>query len=180
MRGMGSTIAGTDIAGIDVAGIDIVPGGEEHGLVEGDEVVGPVVAEIEGVRLRLHARSLRGSMTLVEVARRADLNRDELSRLEKGETTQVRFSTLAKLIAVYDCSLEDLVEVERPQAEVPMYAAALAAIAEGRLPAAGPQRRTVRRPGSLDAIALVEESTFAPSEPLPRRRRRSPVGTVHQ
>lgn len=170
MQGMSSTVAGTDV----------VLGTEEHGLVEDDEVVEPVVAEIEGVRLRLHARSLRGSMTLVEVARRANLNRDELSRLEKGETTQVRFSTLAKLIAVYGCSLEDLVEVERPQAEVPMYAAALAAIAARRLPATGPQRRAVRRPGGLDVIALGEESTFAPSEPSPSRRRRSPVGTFHQ
>jgi len=157
-----------------------VHGTEEHGLVNDDERVEPVVAEVEGVRLRLHARSLRGSMTLVEVARRADVNRDELSRLEKGETTQVRFSTLAKLIAVYGCSLEDLVEVERPQAEVPMYAAALAAIADGTLPATGPQRRTVRRPGSLDVIAEGEEVTFAPSEALPPHRRRSPVGTVHQ
>lgn len=155
-----------------------VHGTEEHGVVD-DEVEAPVVAEVEGVRLRLHARSLRGSMTLVEVARRADLNRDELSRLEKGETTQVRFSTLAKLIAVYGCSLEDLVEVETPRAEVPMYAAALAALADGTLVATGPQRRAVRRPARLDVIASSEAETFAPSAPSPARRRRPPVGTVH-
>lgn len=155
----------------------VVDGSAEHGAV--DDVVEPVVAEVEGIRLRLHARRLRGSMTLVEVARRAGLNRDELSRLEKGETTQVRFSTLAKLIAVYDCSLDDLVEVERSRPDVPMYAAALAAIADGTLLATGPQRRSVRRPADLDVVAEGEESTFAPSEPVPPQHRRSPVGTVH-
>jgi hypothetical protein len=108
------------------------------------------------------------------------LNRDELSRLEKGETTQVRFSTLAKLIAVYGCSLEDLVEVERSQTGEPLYAPALAAIADGTLPSTGRQRRAVRHPVGLDVVAEGEEATFAPSESAPSHRRRSPVGTVHQ
>ena len=80
---------------------------------DGSEEFSPIVADVEGVRLLLHARQLRGRMTLVEASRRAGLNRDELSRLEKGETTQVRFSTIAKLLAAYGCSLADLVEVER-------------------------------------------------------------------
>ena len=33
------------------------------------------------------------------------LNRDELSRIERGETTQIRFETLAKLLAGYRCGL---------------------------------------------------------------------------
>jgi DNA-binding Xre family transcriptional regulator len=54
----------------------------------------------------------RGDLTL-EVARRGALNRDELSRLERGDTTQVRFATLAKLLAIYDCSLDDLITIEK-------------------------------------------------------------------
>lgn len=170
MQGMSSTLARPGQA----------QNADSNDLFVTDDVMEPVVAEFKGVRLRVHARSLRGSMTLVEVARRAGLNRDELSRLEKGETTQVRFSTLAKLIAVYGCSLEDLVEVERPQTETPLYAAALAALADGTLPMAGRQRRAVRRSLSLDAVTEGEEEAFAPSALLPSRRRRSPVGTVHQ
>ncbi len=68
------------------------------------------------------------------------------------------FSTLAKPIAVYECSLEDLLEVERVSATGPLYLGALAAFAEGTL----------------------QVKTWTPSEPLYPRRRRSPVGTVHQ
>jgi DNA-binding Xre family transcriptional regulator len=143
-----------------------------------DQHIEPVVADIDGVRLRLHARRLRGTMTLIEVARRTGLNRDELSRLERGDTMQVRFSTLAKLIAVYECTLDDLVEVERPNQQAPLYAAALAALADGILPA-GQQRRTTRRASTLDVVDDADASTWAPSEPSPPRRRRSPIGTVH-
>jgi DNA-binding Xre family transcriptional regulator len=117
-------------------------------------------------------------MTLVEVARRTGLNRDELSRLERGDTMQVRFSTLAKLIAVYECTLDELVEVERPNQQAPLYAAALAALADGILPA-GQQRRTTRRASTLDVVDDADASTWAPSEPSPPRRRRSPIGTIH-
>lgn len=143
--------------------------------------VEPVVAEVEGVRLRLHARRLRGALSLVEAARRAGLNRDELSRLEKGETTQVRFATIAKLLAAYGCSsVDDLVEVERvpEQRAVPLYAGVLAALADRALPASGPRRRAVRRSGGLDVIPAAEQGTFAPSSQEPPRRRRLPVGTV--
>lgn len=139
----------------------------------------PVVAEVEGVRLRLHARELRGSLTLVEVARRTGLDRDELSRLEKGETTQVRFSTLAKLLAVYGCGLQDLVTVERAQEESPLYASALSALVDGTLRATGPRRRAVRRPSDADVLPEGDEAAFAASESPTSHRRRSPVGTLH-
>lgn len=113
----------------------------------------PVVADVDGVRLDLHARRLRGEMSLVEAAFRTELNRDELRRLEKGETTQVRFSTLAKLLAAYECALDELIEVERVPVAAPLYAGALAALADGVLGGSAPGRRAVRR---------------------------SPVGTVHQ
>lgn len=130
----------------------------------------PVVADVEGVRLVLHARRLRGQMTLVEAARRAGLNRDGLSRLEKGQTTQVRFSTLAKLLSAYECTLTDLVEVERAPATVPLYTGALAALAAGELSDHWPSRRAVRRSPELDVMTDGEESTFAAvSDALPPR-----------
>ena len=160
MRGMSGTESGRASTAVDV-------------------VHEPVVADVEGVRLRLHARERRGSLTLVEVARRTGLDRDELRRLEKGETTQVRFSTLAKLLAVYDCALEDLVTVERVEQESPLYAAALAALVDGTLPESGRRRRAVRRGASSDSISEGEESAFAASGSSPSRRRRAPVGTLH-
>jgi transcriptional regulator with XRE-family HTH domain len=140
----------------------------------------PVVADVDGVRLLLHARRLRGRMTLIEASRRAGLNRDELSRLEKGETMQVRFSTIAKLLVVYGCTLDDLVEVERVPAASPLYAAALAALEAGALEDRGPRRRAVRRDAGDDLIAEGEEATSAQAADDAPRRRRSAVGTVHR
>lgn len=147
-----------------------------------EQVSDPVVAMEDGVQLRLHARRLRGPQTLVEVARRAGLNRDELSRFERGETTQVRFATIAKLLAVYDCTLDELFKVERdvPSEAAPLYATALAALADGALPAAAPQRRTVRRSAGLDVVAAAEESTFGSTAMQPAGRRRAAVGTAHR
>ena len=147
---------------------------------DGSEEFSPIVADVEGVRLLLHARRLRGRMTLVEASRRAGLNRDELSRLEKGETTQVRFSTIAKLLVAYGCSLADLVEVERVPAAAPLYAGALAALEAGVLGGDRPGRRAVRRSSDLDVISEDEEATFAPAVAGASRRRRPAVGTVHQ
>ena len=155
---------------------------EPGALSEGDgsEEFSPIVADVEGVRLLLHARQLRGRMTLVEASRRAGLNRDELSRLEKGETTQVRFSTIAKLLVAYGCSLADLVEVERVPATVPLYAGALAALEAGELGGNRHGHRAVRRSSDLDVISEDEEATFAPAAGATSRRRRPAVGTVHQ
>lgn len=147
---------------------------------DGSGELSPIVADVEGVRLLLHARQLRGRMTLVEASRRAGLNRDELSRLEKGETTQVRFSTIAKLLVAYGCSLADLVEVERVPATAPLYAGALAALEAGVLGGNRPGRRAVRRSSDLDVISKDEEATFAPAVEATSRRRRPAVGTVHQ
>ena len=147
---------------------------------DGSEEFSPIVADVEGVRLLLHARQLRGRMTLVEASRRAGLNRDELSRLEKGETTQVRFSTIAKLLVAYGCSLADLVVVERVPAAAPLYAGALAALEAGVLGGDRPGRRAVRRSSDLDVISEDEEATFAPAVAGASRRRRPAVGTVHQ
>lgn len=163
--------------------IEIVKWGEPTAALEDPvEASPPVVADVKGVRLLLHARRLRGQTSLVEAAARAGLNRDELARIERGETTQVRFATLAKLLVAYECTLDDLVEVERAPATTPLYAGALAALAAGTLHGSGPQRRAVRRQAEYDLIPVGEEAMFAASDTaeIAQRRRRAPIGTVHQ
>jgi hypothetical protein len=69
------------------------------------------------------------------------VNRDELSRIERGETVQIRFETLAKLVSGYHCSLEELLEVTTPgSAGGAPWAEPLAAVREGRVRAGLPRR----------------------------------------
>lgn len=101
----------------------------------------PVVARYGDVELRWHARELRGDRTLVQAARELGVNRDELARIERGETVQIRFETLAKLVSGYRCSLSDLLEVTSPvDSTNEPWAAPLAAILEGRVRAGLPPR----------------------------------------
>lgn len=143
----------------------------------------PVIAEVEGLKLRWHARELRGSRSLVEAAALVGLNRDELSRIERGETKQIHFRTIAKLLAGYNCSVSELVDVEwvgEEGAALPLYVHAVEALTHGVPPNQPPRRRAVRRSSEADVVEPGDEATFAPSlnEPAPRRRR-SPSGTVH-
>lgn len=143
-----------------------------------DQAAEPIVAQIGSMRLIVHARRLRGTKTLVQAAQLCGLNRDELSRIERGETKQIRFETLAKILNGYQCTLTDLVEVDtEPEAPVrPLYAGALSALQSGALTATAGQRRAVRRNTDDDVLAVDEESRFAASEPEPVRHRRRPVG----
>jgi len=101
----------------------------------------PVVATWGDVELRWHAAELRGERSLAQAARELGVNRDELSRIERGETVQIRFETLAKLVSGYHCSLEDLLEVStRNDGTAAPWAGPLAAIQEGRVRAGLPRR----------------------------------------
>lgn len=116
----------------------------------------PVVAAWGDVELRWHAAELRGERSLVQAARELGVNRDELSRIERGETVQIRFETLAKLVSGYRCSLEDLLEVTTPGGGTAApWGGPLAAVLEGRVRAGLP-----RRPDP-DTVAAVDE--VAPS-----------------
>lgn len=139
----------------------------------------PVVAEVEGVRLRWHARAVRGDRTLVEAATLCGLNRDELGKIERGETKQIRFTTIAKMLAGYQCTLSDLMEAETQQTATPrpLYAGALAALQDGVLQSEAPTRRSARRPTSEDVLGAVDEEAFS-SAPAPTGRRRRPIGTL--
>lgn len=148
-----------------------------------EAALAPVLAEIGNVRLRWHARDLRGSRSLREAAELVGMNRDELGRIERGETKQIQFQTLAKFLAAYRCTLDDLFEVEVAEgpSSAPLYAGAVAALAAGTLSAAVPGRRCVRRDSPADMVAESDESSFAGSSTQTgERRRRSPVGTLNR
>ncbi|CAN5574917.1 MAG: helix-turn-helix transcriptional regulator [Euzebyaceae bacterium] len=129
----------------------------------------PVLADIDGVHLRWYLRDLRGGRTLTEVAQEVGIRSDELGRIERGETTQIRFTTLLRILKGYRCDISDLFKVEaaanRPQAR---YGSALRAYQAGEL--SHPGRRTEVRGLGPDEQNLDEADTFA-EEPVSRRRR---------
>jgi DNA-binding Xre family transcriptional regulator len=141
----------------------------------------PVVAEVGGVRLVWHARALRGERSLTEAAKLVRLNRDELSRIEKGETTQIRFETVVKLIAGYQCQLTDLlhVEVEPTDTPKPLYEGALEALRAGALLPTS-RRRTVRRASSLDVVDEGDARRFASAPEVQSPRRRAAQSTLNK
>jgi DNA-binding Xre family transcriptional regulator len=139
-------------------------------------ITAPTVAQGDRVQLRWHARELRGTRTLAEAARLVGLNRDELGRIERGETRQIRFDTLVKLVEGYRCTLADLIEVVPATGPAPLYAGAVAAFAAGGLGA--PRRRSViGRTAAADRQDLGEAATPEPGPP-PRKVRRRPLGTL--
>jgi DNA-binding Xre family transcriptional regulator len=145
----------------------------------------PVIAEVDDVRLLLHLRELRGSRSLREAAALVGMNRDELGRIERGETKQIHFRTLAKLLVAYRCNLDDLLEVDVVPASrpTPLYAGVVAALSAGTLPGDGPRRRSVRRSTDGDVVNEGDEDLFAASNQAdhsPSRRRRAPVGTLNR
>jgi DNA-binding Xre family transcriptional regulator len=145
----------------------------------------PVIAEVGDVRLLWHLRELRGARSLREAAELVGMNRDELGRIERGETKQIHFQTLAKLLAAYRCDLDDLFEVAITTAHgpIPLYTGAVAALTAGTLPAAGTRRRSVRRSTTADVVNEGDEDSFAASKQAdqsPARRRRAPVGTLNR
>ena len=143
----------------------------------------PIVASVGGVNLLWHARTLRGNRSIAEAARLVGLNRDELSRIEKGETTQIRFETLAKLLAGYDCDLADLLQVvtdvEEPRPR-PLYASVVDALDSGVIERRVPGRRSIRRPTAADVVDEGDADGFAPSPDVHSARRRSAVGTANR
>jgi DNA-binding Xre family transcriptional regulator len=148
-------------------------------------IADPIVARAGGLCLRWRARALRGDRTIAEAARMVDLNRDELSRIEKGETIQIRFETLAKLLVGYNCELSDLVEVVSDVEEAgpgarPLYAGVLDALEAGVIERRTAGRRAVRRSPEVDILVENDEARFAPSPVVRSARHRAPVGTANR
>ena len=120
------------------------------------------MADVEGARLRVRLRELRGERTLTEVAGLIGIRGDELGRIERGETVQIRFSTLLRILTALNCRLDELLEVERSQAPQPRYAAALRAAVAGELSV--PDRAGTLRDSSAYEQDLSEAEAFASDE----------------
>ena len=140
---------------------------------------GQPVARERGLALFLHATELRGDLSRAEAARRVGIGSDELAKIERGETTQVRWVTLLKLMSAYGCSLDDLVEVRPavPVGEVrPAYTPVLDALRAGRLsPGLPPRRYTPERdtdPATEGAPTPEAAEAFDTSGP--KRGRKAP------
>ena len=135
-----------------------------------------IAAEVGDLQIMLHARALRGGRSLREAAALVGLNRDELSRIEKGNTTQIRFETIAKLLSGYGCSLADLMEaknVPKGKAE-PLYEQVMSYMLEHGEIGSRPARRVARRSLELDEQNEADRAAFVASTGLaeiPGRRR---------
>jgi DNA-binding Xre family transcriptional regulator len=146
-------------------------------LLESELGALPVVAaNVGGVQILLHARQLRGGRSLREAAALVGLNRDELSRIEKGNTLQIRFETIAKLLSGYGCLLEDLIEVKSvPQESAkPLYEQAMSYMVEHGEIGNRPARRAVRRSLELDVQSEEDRAAYIASTApagIPGRRR---------
>ena len=127
-----------------------------------------VAANVGGLQVVLHARALRGERSLREAAVLVGLNRDELSRIEKGGTTQIRFETIAKILSGYSCSLEELMEVRKiPQEnKKSLYGHVVSYLAEHGAVGSEPAQRTVRSAPEVnmhedeDRVVFDSSSTF--------------------
>jgi DNA-binding Xre family transcriptional regulator len=142
----------------------------------GPETPPVVAANVGDVQIVLHARQLRGGRSLREAAALVGLNRDELSRIEKGNTLQIRFETIAKLLSGYGCLLEDLIEVKSvPQESAkPLYEQAMSYMVEHGEIGNRPARRAVRRSLELDVQSEEDRAAYIASTApagIPGRRR---------
>lgn len=142
---------------------------------------GAAVAVRSGRTLLLRARDLRGSLSLAAAARRIGIRPDELGKIERGETKQVRWETLLGMAEAYDVEVGELL-VATPQSRVePAYAPILAALRSGRLVATVPPRRFALDPDillaerdlerELETPSTAEVAAFAEPAPSPEVRR---------
>ncbi len=69
------------------------------------------VARDDQSALLLSLRFLRGDRSLEEVAGHAGIRADELSRIERGLTKQIRWETLLRLMRTYECRPDELLAV---------------------------------------------------------------------
>lgn len=141
---------------------------------------GATVAARSGRTLLLRARDLRGSLSLAAAAQRIGIRPDELGKIERGETKQVRWETLLGMADAYDVEVGELL-VATPQSRVePAYAPILAALRSGQLVATVPPRRFALDPDilltkrerelELEIPPTAEVAAFAEPAPSPKVR----------
>jgi len=137
--------------------------------------VSHVVAERNGARLTLRARELRGDRTLVEAAELVGIRQDELSRIERGETSSMRFETLLRLCEAYGVPPGELLAVEKEPSVMSPLERVLEAVAAGTAVPHQPPRTRSRQ--SVDELPDDAERAVAVLErdvPVRRVRRRAP------
>jgi transcriptional regulator with XRE-family HTH domain len=87
------------------------------------------VATREGRELLRRARELRGELSLAAAAKRIGIRPDELGKIERGETRQVRWETLLGMAEAYEVEVGDLLVTAQAESETePIYAGLLAAM----------------------------------------------------
>lgn len=134
-----------------------------------------VVAERNGTRLTLRARELRGERTLVEASELVGIRQDELSRIERGETSSMRFETLLRLCEAYDVPPGELLAVEKEASLMSPLERVLEAVATGTVLTHRPPRTRSRQtvelvPDEAERAEVVMER----DAPVRRARRRAP------
>ncbi len=143
-----------------------------------DQPAAASVATRHGRALLLRARELRGELSLAAAARRIGIRPDELGRIERGETRQVRWETLLGMAQAYDVEVGDLLVTARAESETePVYAGLLAAMRSGNMARVIPPRfagdpdvvRAER--GDPDHDGAVTIADFAESVPAAPVRR---------
>ena len=135
---------------------------------------GATVAARPGRTLLLRARELRGPLSLAAAAKRIGIRPDELGRIERGETKQVRWETLLGMAAAYEVEVGDLLVATSWPGVDPAYAPILAALRSGELVATMPPRRFTTDPDvllaerdaerDLETLSATEVAAFAETE----------------
>jgi hypothetical protein len=134
-----------------------------------------VVAQRDGVRLLLRCRELRGTRTLSEMANIVGVRQDELGKIERGETSSIRFDTLLRLCAAYQVSPGELLTIDHVDAKPTVLEEMLTAVLQGAAAThAVPSKRSRLRDEDVlmnldDAATLVERE-----EPTKRGRKKAP------
>jgi DNA-binding Xre family transcriptional regulator len=142
-----------------------------------------VVAEGSTERLRVRARELRGERTLTDAAAAVGIRQDELGKIERGETTAIRFDTLLRLCAAYQVGVGDLLTVEPVEPEpAGLLGQVLAGVHEGTITTDRPIRSRRRAVSDEELYMDLGEAAavLAPHEDPgpPRARRRVPGVSV--
>ena len=140
---------------------------------------GATVAARSGRTLLLRARDLRGSLSLAAAAQRIGIRPDELGKIERGETKQVRWETLLGMAEAYDVEVGELLVATSQSRVEPAYAPILAALRSGQLVATVPPRRfaldpdilLAERERELEIPPTAEVAAFAEPAPSPEVRR---------
>jgi DNA-binding Xre family transcriptional regulator len=140
-----------------------------------------VIAERNGTRLTLRARELRGTRTLSDAAALIGIRHDELSRIERGDTTSMRFDTLLRLCDAYQVTPGELLHIEKDPATMSPLDHVLAAITAGTATTHRPPRNRARLTddetvddATDDEVAAGIADITDRDIPIRRTRRRAP------